>query len=163
MHRVIISWIIPILKHIYSLMYRFILIIVFCLIHLGCNEPAQKENVFDWVPMTVTATAYNSFPGQTSYEHPEITAWGDSIKPGVKWIAVSRDLLRQGLRHNTLVKIDTFEGIYIVKDKMHPRWRNRIDIYMGLDRVKAKEWGRRKVQIQYAVLKKKDTVIEDQE
>jgi 3D (Asp-Asp-Asp) domain-containing protein len=108
--------------------------------------------------MEVTATAYNSVAWQTSYEHPKITAWGDSIKPGVKWIAVSRDLLRKGLRHNTMVKIDTFEGIYLVKDKMHYRWRNRIDIYMGKDIEKAKEWGRRKVQIEYAV--PKDTITQ---
>lgn len=131
-------------------------------VSIGCDQRYKEADTYDWVPLTVTATAYNSFPEQTSYEHPEITAWGDSIKPGVKWIAVSRDLLRQGLRHNTLVKIDTFEGIYIVKDKMHPRWRNRIDIYMGEDKKKAKEWGRRKVQIQYAVLKKKDTINEIQ-
>ncbi|KAA2216925.1 3D domain-containing protein [Maribacter flavus] len=131
-------------------------------VSIGCDQRSKEADMYDWVPLTVTATAYNSLPGQTSYEHPEITSWGDSIKPGVKWIAVSRDLLRQGLRHNTLVKIDTFEGIYIVKDKMHPRWRNRIDIYMGEDKKKAKEWGRRKVQIQYAVLKKKDTVNEIQ-
>lgn len=109
--------------------------------------------VYDWIPIEVTATAYNSVSWQTSYEHPRITAWGDSIKPGVKWIAVSRDLLRKGLRHNTMVKIDTFDGIYLVKDKMHYRWTNRIDIYMGTDVKEAKEWGRRRVKIQYAVPK----------
>ncbi len=114
--------------------------------------------MYEWIPMEVTATAYNSVAWQTSYEHPQITAWGDSIKPGVKWIAVSRDLLRKGLKHNTMVKIDTFEGIYLVKDKMHYRWRNRIDIYMGKDIEKAKEWGRRKVQIEYAV--PKDTITQ---
>lgn len=103
------------------------------------------------MPMQVTATAYNSARYQTSYEHPMVTAWGDSLRPGVKWIAVSRDLIRKGLTHNTLVKIDTFEGIYIVKDKMHWRWKNRIDIFMGDDIQKAKEWGRRKVNIAYAV------------
>lgn len=142
-------------------MYRLIGIMVI-MSFSGCGEETRVKDRYDWIPLTVTATAYNSFPGQTSYEHPEITAWGDSIKPGVKWIAVSRDLLRRGLRHNTLVKIDTFDGIYIVKDKMHPRWQNRIDIYMGEDRNKAKEWGRRKVEIQYAVEKEKDSLSENQ-
>lgn len=114
--------------------------------------------VYEWIPMEVTATAYNSVSWQTSSEHPKITAWGDSIKPGVKWIAVSRDLLRKGLRHNTMVKIDNFDGIYLVKDKMHYRWRNRIDIYMGENIQKAREWGRRKVQIEYAV--PKDTITQ---
>jgi hypothetical protein len=34
---------------------------------------------------------------------------------------------------------------------MHPRWKNRIDIYMGVDVKKARQWGRRKVTIQYGV------------
>ncbi|UWX56541.1 3D domain-containing protein [Maribacter litopenaei] len=141
-------------------MYRLLWILM-SFSFISCSDRVKEDN-YDWIPMTVTATAYNSFPGQTSYEHPEITAWGDSIKPGLKWIAVSRDLIRKGLRHNTLVKIDTFDGIYIVKDKMHPRWRNRIDIYMGEDRQKAKEWGRRKVEIQYAVKKEQDSLREIQ-
>ncbi len=144
-----------------AVMYRFICFLAFIIISHGCSEPKKLNPIYEWVPLTVTATAYNSFPGQTSYEHPEITAWGDSIKPGVKWIAVSRDLIRKGLRHNTLVKIDTFEGIYIVKDKMHPRWRNRIDIYMGEDRSKAKEWGRRKIEIKYAVKKEMDSLSDN--
>ena len=36
---------------------------------------------------------------------------------------------------------------------MHSRWRNRIDIYMGENIEKAKEWGRRKITISYAVEK----------
>lgn len=128
-----------------------ILIILLC--SLACRSKDSLETDYLWVPLHVTATAYNSVPHQTSFEHPEITAWGDSIKPGLKYIAVSRDLLMKGLKHNTMVKIDTFKGIYLVKDKMHPRWNNRIDIYMGNDVKKAKKWGRRKVTIYYAVKK----------
>ncbi len=131
----------------------FILVI---LLVCSCKSKIKDAIVYDWIPMEVTATAYNSVNWQTSYEHPKITAWGDSIEPGVKWIAVSRDLLRKGLRHNTMVKIDTFEGIYLVKDKMHYRWTNRIDIYMGENIKKAREWGRRKVKIEYAVPKKSE-------
>lgn len=132
------------------------LVLLFAVMPQSCKEPPKQEDPYQWIPLTVTATAYNSIPGQTSYEHPKITAWGDSIIPGVKWIAVSRDLLKKGLDYNTLVKIDTFKGVYVVKDKMHPRWRNRIDIYMGTDVKKAREWGRRKIKIEYRVLK--DTV-----
>lgn len=138
---------------------RISLYLLILSIFSGCNDQKKSSVEYDWKPLEVTATAYNSVPGQTSYEHPKITAWGDSITPGVKWIAVSRDLLRKGLRHNTMVKIDTFDGIYLVKDKMHYRWTNRIDIYMGTNIDKAKEWGRRKVQIQYAVLK--DTTLKE--
>ena len=129
------------------------IIILFISLTVICCADESLDEKYDWVPLQVTATAYNSLPYQTSYEHPAITAWGDSIKPGLKWIAVSRDLLNKGLGYNTMVKIDTFEGVYLVKDKMHSRWKNRIDIYMGDNVEKAKEWGRRKVTIKYAVLK----------
>ena len=129
------------------------IIILFISFTVICCIDKGLEEKYDWVPLQVTATAYNSIPYQTSYEHPAITAWGDSIKPGLKWIAVSRDLLTKGLGYNTMVKIDTFEGVYLVKDKMHSRWKNRIDIYMGENVKKAKEWGRRKVTIEYAILK----------
>ncbi|BAO77299.1 hypothetical protein WPG_3069 [Winogradskyella sp. PG-2] len=96
----------------------------------------------------VTATAYNSLAYQTS-SNPHITAFGDSLKPGMRYIAVSRDLLDSGLVHNTKVKLDGFDSLYIVKDKMNRRWRKRIDIYMGIDVKKAKQWGKRKVNIEY--------------
>lgn len=129
------------------------IIILFISLAVICCADESLDEKYDWVPLQVTATAYNSLPYQTSYEHSAITAWGDSIKPGLKWIAVSRDLLKKGLGYNTMVKIDSFEGVYLVKDKMHSRWKNRIDIYMGEDVDKAKEWGRKKVTIKYAVLK----------
>jgi 3D (Asp-Asp-Asp) domain-containing protein len=129
------------------------IIILFISLPVICCADKSLDEKYDWVPLQVTATAYNSLPYQTSYEHPGITAWGDSIKPGLKWIAVSRDLLNNGLSYNTMVKIDTFEGVYCVKDKMHSRWKNRIDIYMGENVKKAKKWGRRKLTIKYAVFK----------
>lgn len=138
------------------MMPRFFFLLISVWILSSCKESSKQKNPYQWIPLTVTATAYNSTPAQTSYEHPGITAWGDSITPGVKWIAVSRDLLKKGLGYNTLVKIDTFSGVYIVKDKMHPRWLNRIDIYMDTDIKKAREWGRRKIEIKYGV--KKDTI-----
>lgn len=129
------------------------IIILFISLTVLCCADKSLDKKYDWVPLQVTATAYNSLPYQTSYEHPAITAWGDSIKPGLKWIAVSRDLLNKGLGYNAMVKIDSFEGVYLVKDKMHSRWKNRIDIYMGENVNKAKELGRRKITIKYAVLK----------
>ncbi|MCK0191101.1 3D domain-containing protein [Arenibacter sp. F20364] len=114
-----------------------------------------KEKVVDdgyvWKPLRVTATAYNSFPSQTSKIHPGITAWGDSLKPGMKIIAVSKDLIPLGLEYNTQVKLKGDTGIYWVKDKMHSKWKNRIDIYMGEDKEKALEWGRKKITIHYRV------------
>jgi len=119
-----------------------------------------KEKVVDdgyiWKKLRVTATAYNSFPSQTSKIHPGITAWGDSLKPGMKIIAVSKDLIPLGLDYNTQVKIKGDTSIYLVKDKMHSKWKNRIDIYMGEDKEKALNWGRKKISIHYRV--KRDSI-----
>ncbi len=124
-----------------------VFIIVICF--NGC-----KDDNYTWHTIKVTATAYNSHAYQTSTE-PNIAAWGDRLVPGEKCIAVSRDLIRKGLRHNTPVKIKGLKGTYLVKDKMNARWQNRIDIYLGTDIKAAKKWGRKKVVITYGVLNKK--------
>lgn len=104
--------------------------------------------------LTVTATAYNSHGKQTD-STPNIAAWGDELKPGIKAIAVSRDLLtRHGLTRGSKVRIKTPDGRYLdgeflVLDKMNARWRKKIDIYMGKDVHKAKRWGKRKVTIHW--------------
>lgn len=120
---------------------------------MSCNSKDSKKYV--WHSREVTATAYNSLAYQTSSQ-PNITAFGDTLKPGMKCIAVSRDLLALGLKHNTLVTIDGLEGLYLVKDKMNKRWKNRIDIYMDNDVKAAKEWGRKKVIIKYRLEADKD-------
>jgi len=97
----------------------------------------------------VTATAYTSHVGQTD-STPNIAAWGDRLKPGMKVIAVSRDLLKvYGLKHKQKVRIKGLEGEYLVLDKMNKRWRKKIDIYMGMNLKKAFRWGRRKVEIHW--------------
>ena len=126
---------------------RFRLIIIVLLV-FSCKK--SPKELFTWQSIEVTATAYNSLAYQTDSD-PNITAFGDSLRPGLKYIAVSRDLLKLGLTHNTPVKIDGLEGVYLVKDKMHSRWRNKIDIYMGVDVKAAKLWGRKKVCIDYGI------------
>jgi 3D (Asp-Asp-Asp) domain-containing protein len=98
--------------------------------------------------LVVTATAYNSLPEQTSDE-PHLAAWGDRIAPGMKVIAVSRDLIPEGLDRRATVKIKGLPGVYLVLDKMHERWQKRIDIYMGHDLAAARAWGKRKVEIRW--------------
>lgn len=99
--------------------------------------------------LDVTATAYNSLPAQTD-STPDIAAWGDRLKPGMKAIAVSRDLLKKyGLKHRDKVRISGLKGEYEVLDKMNKRWKKKIDIYMGKDRRKALKWGRKDVTIQW--------------
>ena len=108
---------------------------------IGCQEKQTQS-------MKVTATAYNSLAYQTSGD-ATITAWGDTLKPGMKAIAISRDLLDSGFYHNMEVKIDGLEGNYKVLDKMNRRWTCKIDIYMGTDVQAAREWGKREVIIQW--------------
>lgn len=124
------------------------IVVVFLLLSLALSCKKKEEELI-WKPLEVTVSAYNSVSWQTSGD-PNIAAWGDTLKPGMKSIAVSRDLLQKGLKHNTQVKIEGLEGIYLVKDKMHRRWTNRIDLYMGKDVKRAREWGRKKLTIQYA-------------
>ena len=137
--------------------YILRILVCFCfLLFFNCkNAEDTFENQFIWDSIDVTATAYNSLTYQTN-STPEITAFGDSLKPGLKYIAVSRDLLRMGLKNNTPVKLEGFDGIYFVKDKMHAKWTKRIDIYMGLDVKAAKEWGKRRICIEYGIAKEKD-------
>lgn len=130
------------------LRYLYILCL---LVAFSCKKTAEKEpDAYNWQSRIVTATACNSLAYQTN-SNPNITAFGDSLQPGLKYIAVSRDLLKLGLKHNTPVIIEGLEGVYLVKDKMHSRWRNRIDVYMGVDVKAAKNWGRKRVCIDYGI------------
>ncbi|WP_411767623.1 3D domain-containing protein [Winogradskyella sp. A3E31] len=108
--------------------------------------------------MKVRASAYNSLANQTS-SNPFITAFGDSIKPGDNYIAVSRNLLWGPLKENTIVSIEGLDSLYIVKDKMNRRYWNTIDVYMGLDVKAARKWGRRNVTICYQVKVLKDSIV----
>lgn len=98
--------------------------------------------------LVVTATAYNSIASQTN-SRPTLAAWGDTLVPGMKAIAVSRDLIPLGLRHEVEVEIDGLPGKYVVRDKMAKRWTRKIDIYMGKDVKAARKWGKRKVTIRW--------------
>lgn len=125
-------------------LWQYTIAILFITAFLSCKEEVQQQ----WVSMEVIASAYNSTMAQTDGD-PNITAWGDTLKPDTKSIAVSRDLIKLGLTHNTQVKIEGFEGIFLVNDKMHLKWRNKIDIYFGDDIKAARNWGRKKVKIQF--------------
>lgn len=118
----------------------------------GCGP---EREAYIWKSLEVNVSAYNSVPSQTD-SLPTLAAWGDTLRPGMNCIAVSRDLIALGLDHNTQVKINGREGVYLVKDKMHPRWKNRVDIYMGKNVKAAKEWGRKKLMISYRI--KKDSI-----
>ena len=93
----------------------------------------------------VVATAYTSHVEQTD-STPFIAAWNNRIRPGMKIIAVSHDLIKKyGLTNGVKVKITGLPGYYTVRDKMNKRLKNHIDIYMGLNKRKALRWGRRRI------------------
>ena len=92
-------------------------------------------------PIQVSASVYFPVEEQTD-STPYITADGSKIneeKPGQhRWVAVSRDLLRKW--GGTIDYGDTLyvkglnrqmDGIYIVRDTMKKRIKNRIDILVG--------------------------------
>ena len=116
---------------------------------LGACATQEKEKAEAKQTLQVTATAYNSVESQTKPGDSVVTAWGDQLEPGMKAIAVSRDLIEAGLDYNTPVEIEGLPGTYRVLDKMNKRWNKRIDIYMGNDVAEAREWGKQTVEISW--------------
>lgn len=108
---------------------------------LACAAEAERS-------LVVQASAYNSLPGQTAGD-PALGAWGDELRPGMKVIAVSRDLLAEGLERGTRVRIEGVPGEWRVLDKMGRRWKRKIDLYMGEDVEAARAWGVRRVRIHW--------------
>ena len=128
---------------VYITKFRNLIFIILILLFASCSETKTLE---------VTATAYNSVESQTKKGDPTTAAWGDKLKPGMKAIAVSRDLLKEeGIEHGAEVKIKGLPGTYKVLDKMNKRWKKKIDIYMGTDVALAREWGKQRVEITWYV------------
>jgi 3D (Asp-Asp-Asp) domain-containing protein len=119
---------------------------------LASLAPARAGEAPARVSLNVMATAYNSTHAQTDGT-PHVGAWGDhldeAIRPGLRVIAVSPDLLKKGLRRGQRVRIHGLKGEFVVLDKMPRRWQNRIDIYMHKDLRAARQWGRRRVRISW--------------
>ncbi|MGM0529847.1 MAG: 3D domain-containing protein [Bacteroidota bacterium] len=127
-------------------LFLTLMILIFALDSCG---PSYEEHQLE-----VTATAYNSHKSQTS-GNPRIAAWGDTLEPGIKAIAVSRDLLDSGLTYGVQVNIEGLPGEYVVTDKMNRRWNKKIDVYMGNDIDKALEWGKKTVTISWRTKKER--------
>ena len=121
--------------------YLFFILLLAC---ADSNKTNYKEAI-------VPASAYNSVYWQTKKNNPSVAAWGDTLKPGMKVIAVSRDLIDSGLTHNTKVFIKELNDTFLVKDKMNRRWTKKIDLYMGKDIQKAREFGKKKLTIQWEI------------
>ncbi len=108
----------------------------------------QSDAEKDWQGLEVTASAYTLAQDETKQGNKGLAAWGDELEPGMKVIAVSRDLIGKDLGHRARVKIEGLPGTYFVRDKMHSRWRNKIDILVP-SKSQAMEWGKRKVNIKW--------------
>lgn len=111
----------------------------------GCERGPGEHS------MEVTATAYTMRAEETKQGNIGLAAWGDQLEPGMKAIAVSRDLTDEGLTHRTEVRIEGLEGTYVVRDKMNKRWEEKIDVFMGTDLEAAREWGKKTVTIHWTI------------
>ncbi len=119
--------------------------LLFCAaLAVGCPRPLTPEQT-----LRVTATAYTHAASETDPNSVGITAWGDSLEPGMKVLAVSRDLLELGLGYGTEVTITGVEGTWVVRDKMNSRWERKIDLYLGGDVEAALAFGKREVTIRW--------------
>ena len=96
-------------------------------------ELVEKDEV---VPDIVTVTTYSITEGETD-STPLLTASGFKINPNNpkkhRIIAISRDLKRK-YRFGQRVRITNagkYNGEYVVRDLMHHRWKNKIDILIN--------------------------------
>jgi 3D (Asp-Asp-Asp) domain-containing protein len=100
------------------------------------ETPEVKQNK----EMVVEVTAYSSTPDQTD-DTPFITANGKLVYDGV--------LAANFLPFGTRIKIPELYGdkIFVVEDRMHKRFQNRIDIWFP-DRQSALEFGYRELKVE---------------
>ena len=102
----------------------------------------DKLDEYETEGMHVTVTMYQPVRYQTD-STPNILADGTRIKTqeasNYKFIAVSRNLLKRWggwLDYGDFILLkgtDGKDGVYQVRDTMHPRWVNRIDILESID------------------------------
>jgi len=115
-------------------MYTFIFCIGIALFSDTTVETKIIEKSIKPTKLVVTATMYEPVTAQTD-STPNITADGTkiSIKYAGKYryLAVSRDLL-QIVSYGDYVVVEgingQYDGVWQVKDTMHPRWENRVDL-----------------------------------
>lgn len=106
-------------------MKKVILLLAIIIINLNVNSQEK-----------IICTVYNAVPAQTNSD-PEHTASMfklDLSNPYKhKIIAVSRDLLKDYPIHSKVkVSGTSYDGVYIVEDKMNKRYTKRIDILINV-------------------------------
>ncbi len=84
------------------------------------SASAETESII------VTATAYSPTPEECD-NTPFITASGRRVRRGI--IALSRDIEREfGVRFGDVLYLEGL-GYYQFQDRMHRRWKRRVDIF----------------------------------
>ena len=113
----------------------FVFIPFECTIH-QLERIHEAVKVDEVIPDIVTLTTYSVTESQTD-STPLITASGFKINPNNpkrhRIIAVSRDLKRK-YKFGQKVRIEgagKYNGIYTIRDLMHHRWKNKIDILIN--------------------------------
>ena len=113
----------------------FVFIPFECTIH-GLERIHEAVKVDEVIPDIVTLTTYSVTEAQTD-STPLVTASGFNINPNNpkrhRIIAVSRDLKRKS-KFGQKVRIEgagKYNGIYTIRDLMHHRWKNKIDILIN--------------------------------
>ncbi len=103
------------------------------------NEKQAKINEYEEIfrkekiaRLKVHITAYNPVPEQTD-DTPEITAYGRKSRPGVIFAASDDIIKKLNLKPGVKMYIPGIpskarDGMWVFGDKMHPRWKNRIDL-----------------------------------
>ena len=118
-----------------------LIVLVFVFIPFECTihqleRIHEAVKVDEVIPDIVTVTTYSVTEAETD-STPLITASGFKINPnnpkGHRIIAVSRDLKRK-YKFGQKVRIEgagKYNGIYTIRDLMHHRWKNKIDILIN--------------------------------
>lgn len=105
------------------------------------KKERKEENGFSPISMmTVTSTAYSSTVDQCDGD-PFIAASGKRVHDGM--------VAANFLKFNTKIRIPELFGdkIFVVEDRMNPRFQNRIDIWMKT-REEAVQYGHKQIKIE---------------
>ena len=100
------------------------------LIHANDKLPRNVNKNEHW---TLSSSYYHPVKKQCD-DNPLEVASGDIIdlnklKSGeLKWIAVSRDLLKLGFKFNETVWIEELKSFYVIKDIMNSRFTRKVDV-----------------------------------
>ena len=95
------------------------------LILLSLSFLNPMADAITYIPVTVTA--YEPKTEQTD-DTPLITASNERVRLGI--IALSKDLEKEYNFHfGDTIWLEKY-GLFVFEDRMHPRWKRRVDIFM---------------------------------